>query len=348
MAVYPWSFRQLSPPGGIFLLSGPNAPFGRPRHGAVGQEEVELRDSETYYPGNPVPDRHIFGHKQAPIELSGRFMDSRIGTDGGARAIAQTLKAYVRAAIPVHAEWGPILSFTGLLHKLRLAHESDGEIAWTLTIKVDTDDSMPAAGPIATPKAASALAQQVATRFDGINANVAAMPADIEYSPTFLDSIASLVSSIDSYLSVVSQFAQSVDNFESALASDVAHLRGALAQAIGATTQLQITLDSGEGDALATKAWATSQVEWFSQRAEMEEALLLMVGDLAALDLQAEIAQQGTPDRTYLVSGGDTWESIALTTLGSSEKARALQDANRARYGMQPFVGQRLHVPKAA
>lgn len=346
IAVYPWIFRQLGPPGKTLKLEGPNAPFGRPRHGAVAEEELELRDSETYYPGNPVPDRHVFGDRQTPIVLSGRWMDSRIGFDGGAQLKVAEVKSRIKERVRVHFEWGPLVAGTGLLHKLKIGWESSKECVWTLTIKVDQDDTTPINGTVPIVPSASAMADQIARRFSTINSTLPDIPADIDYQPGFLDSLAQIVSNLNSYSAAISLYADSVDNFESALASDVAHLRGGIAQYATAAEQLQITLESAGQDAALQFAPATSQVTWYDQRAAMEEALLEILAILASMDLAAEIAQKGTPDRIYVVAGGDTWESIALAQLGDVGKADALRQASAIRYSTPPSPGQVLHLPK--
>jgi hypothetical protein len=342
----PWEFRQLGPPNKTLVLDGPNAPYGRPRKGAVVEEELELRASVTYYPGNDEPDRHVFGTKQTPITLTGRFMDSRIGVVGGAQAKWDEMSAFVKDQIMVHAQWGGIYASTGLLTKCKRGAESDDEFTWSLTMEVNTDDTKPIKGPTQAPVNTSDQVDQIVLLVAKANVFANDIPEDIEFQPTFLDSIHNLLSNINAITGTFKGFAESVDNFVSELSSDVAHFRAAINQCSQACTQLQITLSSAENDPAVVAARGPSQNTWGRNRAEAEESLLEVLAVLAVIDVTAELVLKGTPSTTYTANNGDTWESIARSQLGSAGLADQLRSSNGAIYGTQPIAGQVIHIPK--
>lgn len=345
----PWRFTQLGGNKTVLVLDGPNAPYGRPRKAPVVEPEIEVRETEVYYPGNDIPTRHIFGTRQSPISLSGRFMDSRIGQAGGAQFKADEVQRFVRAKIPCRIEWGGFVAMTGLITRFKRSIESGAEIAWSMTVKIDSDDTQANIfSPTPPNDSASQLLAQVQASLLSLNSSLPDIPDDIEFTPGLLGGIKSLISTINSVMSVPLQFAQSVDNFESALNSDVAQFEAGIHQVSNACDQLQITLSTGENDLAIAGANATSQAKWFSMRAETDVLLLAVLDLLARGDLAAERARKGTPDKTVRASGGDTWESLASANLGSSGKADDLRQANGARYGSQPTPGQAVHIPKAA
>jgi hypothetical protein len=342
----PWTFVQQGPPNHTLTLDGPNAPFGRPRRGAIAEQERELRASVTYYPGNRVPDRHIFGDKQTPVILSGRFMDSRIGTQGGALAKWDELDAFVADQVAVKIQWGGIYAASGLITKCKRSMESAEEFAWSLTFEVDSDDTKPVQAPVAPPVNTSDLSQQIIDEFANVQTGLTNVPNDIEFQPSFFDTITNLLQLINAPFAELKTFANSVDNYESTLSADVAHFRADVAQATQAITQLQITLTTAENDPAIVAARGPSQTAWYSTRAQAEESLLDILAVLAVMDLTAEVIQKGQPDVTYLACAGDTWESIAASQLGDASKADDLRQANDVRYGAQPTPGQVVHIPK--
>ena len=185
----PWTFVQQGPPNRTLTLSGPNAPFGRPRKGAVMEQERELRMGTTYYPGNRVPDRHIFGDKHTPIILTGRFMDSRIGVLGGAQAMWDQLDQFVSDQVICRAQWGSVAAFTGIITKCKRGTESAEEFTWSLTMDIDSDDTKPIQAPVQAPTNASTSAAACVllakSGLEQVDPN--SIPADITYKPSFLD-----------------------------------------------------------------------------------------------------------------------------------------------------------------
>jgi hypothetical protein len=368
----PWEFRQLGPPNRTLTLDGPNAPYGRPRKGAVVEEELELRASVTYYPGNDEPDRHVFGTKQTPITLTGRFMDSRIGRKGEAQAKWDEMSSFVKDQVMVHAQWGGIYAATGLLTKCKRGAESDAEFTWSLTLDVNTDDTKPILGPIPALVDAGDQVKQIADKVRRLNVFASSIPADVNYQPGFLQGIGTLLNKINSLATgyettllgigqtnitsiqnilntpsaSLKTFAESVDNFTSAVSSNVAHFRAIVSQMQQSCDQLQVTLSSAENDPAIVAARGPSQNVWGLGRAEAEESLLEVMAIIAVLDLTAEIVQRGQPHKIVNSDQGQTWESLARIHLGTASKADDLRKANGAVGGGQPLTGQVIHIPK--
>lgn len=344
----PWTFTQLGGDKFVLKLDGPNAPFGRPRRSAVAKKKREVRQSATYYAGNSVPDRHVFGDKQAAIVLTGRFMDSRIGSSGGARAMADRVDSFVAAQVEVRGEWGGILAVTGLLTEFEAAYESEEEIVWTLTLEVNSDDTLPILAPAPPPTSVSDLLNSVIGQMEDINSDVKELPPDIEYAPGFLDDLATLISDVNSVTGTLSSFADSVDNYESTLHADAQRFKAGMLQAGTSIEKLQITLGIAQNDDAVASASSASQVSWFVTSANMEANLLQMLAWCAEAILITEIALQGQPDRTIIAESGDTWESLSGAYLGGASRADDLRQANGVRYGSGPTAGQTVHIPKSA
>lgn len=349
-----FTLTQLGPPNKVLKLEGPNLPYGRPRHGAVFEQEREIDTGTTRYAGNRVPARHIFTDEQKPIVLTGRFMDSRnptlpvSGRPGTALGCWDELDLFVADAVPVRAEWDSTLAITGICSKCKRGVESETEFVWTLTIEPDKDDTKPIQAPVAPPTNVSDQTQAILDKFYEVDTRLVNLPPDIEYQPSFLDQIRNAISSINSVSASFKSFANSVDNYESALSSDVAHFRAGIAQYGSAIDQLQLTLSSAVNDPAIVAARGPSQTSWFQARAQVDADLLEILAVLAVMDLTAEIQQQGQPDTTYVTDQGDTWESIAAAKMGSAGKADALRQANGARGGTQPTPGQVVNIPKTS
>jgi len=347
IVAYPWTFVQTGPPSKTLTLDGPNAPYGRPRKGAVVEDELEIRAGKTFYPGNPVPDRHVFGPEQTPFTLTGRFMDSRIGVAGGAQAKWDEMRDFVADTVIVRGAWGGIWAGTGLLTKCKRGIESAEEFTWALTLEPDTDDTKTVKAPIAPPANTSALIDLVNSLKTKALERIVNIPPDISYQPGFLDKLKTLISTINSGSATVANFADSVDNYESALSSDVAHFRAGISQYATAIEQLQITTSSAVNDPAVVAARQQSQAIWYAIQSQNDCDLLEILADLATADLAAEIVQKGQPDVTTIATGGDTWESLAVVLMGSAARADVLKQANGVRYGAAPTPGQIIHIPKA-
>ena len=71
-----WTFQQLSDPKTTLTLPGWQAPFGRPRNGAIFNAGLKINKQRTNYPGvNVPPTIHKFGTELKPIEKVVSFYD---------------------------------------------------------------------------------------------------------------------------------------------------------------------------------------------------------------------------------------------------------------------------------
>ena len=140
----PWTFTQVAGDQKVLTLAGESAPHGRPRASPVVEDEMALRDTAVYYPGNRRPTRHLFGEIHTDWTLNGRFSDRFLGP-AGARAKVLEIKEFIADQQQVTIAWGDILAATGLVRRIKPSRESESEIAWTLTVGIDGDDALPPA-----------------------------------------------------------------------------------------------------------------------------------------------------------------------------------------------------------
>jgi hypothetical protein len=80
-------------------------------------------------------------------------------------------------------------------------------------------------------------------------------------------------------------------------------------------------------------------------RVQNEVDLRRILALMAALDKQAEIAERGKLQSSYVAQLGDSWESISMKFFGAPDKAQSIRDANGAKYGAQPYPGSTLKIP---
>ncbi len=341
----PWRFTQIAGDRKVLELAGASAPHGRPRATPVVEDEMALRDTAVYYPGNRRPTRHLFGEIHTDWTLTGRFSDRFLGP-GGARAKVGTLKEFIADQQPVHIEWGDILAATGLLRRMKPSRESEAEIAWTLTIGIDGDDTMAMAAPQPPASNPAATIGALAPSQAAIQA-LTERPSDLALGTDFLSALDDLVSEIGVVSASVLAIAHDIDNFEQALAGDLNRLRAGIRQFQTAALELQQTLDSAQNDFAFGSASAASEGQWHAARAEASAEAFAVAALLADADRQIEIVQRGRARTTHVAAAGDTWESLSTRYYGGPSRADALRKANGALYGQRPQAGRSLQIPSS-
>ncbi len=342
-AAKPWTFTQVAGDKRVLTLAGESAPHGRPRASPVVEDEMGLRDATVYYPGNSRPTRHIFGEIHTDWILTGRFSDRFLGT-GGAKAKIEAIKSFIADEQQVTIAWGDVLAATGLVRRIKPSRESESEIAWTLTVGIDGDDSLTPPAPQPPAIAPGQKLAGVAPSIVAINA-LSNVPGDLGLAPDFLDSLSDLVSQINSVSASVLSIADGISNFETAVAGDLNRFRAGLEQFQTAALTLQATLESAENDASFSQSSCLSEDQWHATRTQAAIQALVLAALLADIDRDVEIIQQGQQNTTCIAKKGDTWESLSRRFYGGPSKADALRKANGALYGAQPKPGSRLQIP---
>lgn len=342
MPVFPWNFKQLGGDRKTLTLSGLNAPFGRPRKGALVTDTIETRSSKTYYPGNKAPTKLLFGTKLDDIELHGRFSDQANGP-GEAAALVETIKQWVEDQQVVQIDWGPLLSIRVTFDRFEPGRESSGEIAWKLKCDVLEDLLATKTRTVRTVRAPKDLAGQVLAAL----AKIPAIPDRPGLRGNVLDALSNAIDTVTTLSGVFVDAANEIDSFAQATVGNLRRLSGAVRQLGTAVATLRVTIASleNQGDAMFNHNSGDAQVGWSCFARALDVDLLVSQALLAETNRQCEIAERGSQATTYKVRSGDTWESISTSIFGGPAKADVLRQANGARYGQQPAVGAIIHVP---
>jgi len=66
---------------------------------------------------------------------------------------------------------------------------------------------------------------------------------------------------------------------------------------------------------------------------------------MAAMQAQIDAIVRGNPTTAIVAQIGDTWESMAVRTVGSVEAAQTLRDLNNVLAGTKPVPGRKYQVP---
>jgi len=347
-----WRFEQLAGADRkIYTLRGYSAPHGRPRRGAVVTDELTVRQQESHYGGKGPPSRLVFGTKQEPWRLRGRFMDRELGR-GGAAIEARNWKAFVNDTRPVAVMWGDLLAFRGLITKIILGYESDAEITWELHVAIDQDQWLP-------KQAARQRRQTPRQMVDDLEEFLQSWLIDLPTAPKgpnlfgqlaafkedLLDSLDNIVSAVNTPVAALSKAVEEVDAFSSASASSLGRLRAGANQATTAVLELDEMLGGTDPSAVLFMRTADTDIAWQSYKSEADVTATDILALLADFDRQAEIAQRGSAANSITALADDTWEAIATRAGGGPEDGDRIRDANGVRFGERPVSGRTYVIP---
>lgn len=350
-----WTFKQLSAPTGhqplTIELSGAAAPYGRPRQKEVVGDELELRESVTYYPGNDnTPTRHIFGTKWSNINLSGRWRDAELaGRNLGAtaRELVQLFQKMLNQAQPVEVTWGDILHLRGYIKKFKANREAEYEVVWELEFLVDENFNDPV--PLPTPPRFGSPSELAFQNWieTGKILNAFQNPKKfVTIETDFFDALDDNISAINSYSAALLKIAEGIDAFETAAIGQIERLRGGILQIRTAALNLNATLARAKDDTIYLARTADGDVLLQAGVAAAEAQLVIMLEILNELERQAELAQRAQEVGLYIAILGDSWESISILNFGDTNQADKIRKANGVRYGERPIAGYPYIIPR--
>lgn len=260
----PWTFTQLAGAKKELVLSGYDAPFGRPRQNAVVRKGIRIRQRTVRYPGSDgSPTRHEFGDEWLPWELKGRFRDA-YGGKGHALARLAEVTVFVQDKQAVAIRWGDILAVEGFIEAFDPGIESEGEVEWTMHVLVDVDSSTPKKPPTKPDDSGAKLKAVIAQ----IQAGVPKLTSLFDLNPSFLDALDGLVSSINSAIGSVLGAANALSNLEKATFGEIARLRAGIHQLRTAVITLQNTFAAAHEDALLLRRSPLGDVDVLGTRAQ--------------------------------------------------------------------------------
>lgn len=353
----PWIFTQLTGPKKVLKLDGRSAPHGRPRVSPVVSDGFELREKEVFYQGNDVPTRLIFGTRNDDWEISGRFDDRFIGPQGAGEKVLE-IKRFIRDGAQLAIQWDAVLSATGLMKKIIAARESATQIAYTITLRIDSDDQL--SNLAREPPQAFSPSEQ-ADQIKALLSNMVTLPVprNGKISPTVLDILDQVASNVGTCLGLFVDAANQISNLEDATNRSLSRIVSSISLLRTAVVRMIVTLQTVQQDAVNLKATAAapfqhaffldesveSQISFYDARAQAMLNAAVALALLSDTDLRAEIAARGDASAGATAQAGDTWESLSLRFYGGTSGADRLRQANGARYGEQPTPGQRLKIP---
>lgn len=353
-----WEIRQVGPPNKVITLNSYQAPFGRLRKNPVVDTEFELRMSEVYYAGERVPTRHIFGDKESDIQLKGRWSDQYLG-QGGAIQLAKTVKTVIQDQVQCTVKWGQILAYTGMPWKLRVGIEDNANLVWELSIKVDEDLDLPKVVPNfdGIPKSPGISVNDITAGLAAMLSRVAQKPISADLDPNFLDQLFSLLTSLRNAEAAFYDASADLQDYLTASNEQLGRLLGSIQALEAAVQNVSNAVDTVTLDAITYARTAETDYAWLDYKNSSDYAAQFVLYDLAQMQRQVVLAQQGTNQVTYRAQDGDTWESISIAVYGQADGANTLRtangvatlrQANGSKYGSQPIPGKEYVVPLTA
>jgi hypothetical protein len=362
-----WTFTQVGVvPTKSLQLTGWSQPFGRPRQGPIVDAGVEIARSITHPGGKHVePIINAFGDIQAPWHLHGRWMDQAIGIQGGAQLTARAWKDFVEDSQVVYASWNNILAYRIFIQKLKIEYESAAEVVWSMDIDALSDyndEVITTLAPAQTPLSMSALILDLyppATLSNPAGGFLASLTNFLAILPNVADQMALLVGQLLTPIAILLTTTQAITDFVSATSSDLLKLAGALSAIQSGLGQFRALSDYLMGQAILTQAsYANSPVfaggpifsgpdiiNLTAAKADADLASSALLAVLADMNAQIAAVRRGRVQTLYAAQLGQTWEQIALATLGSVDGAQALRDINGIRFGTQPQPGRKYQIP---
>jgi hypothetical protein len=335
-----WVFQQLEGPASSrrrMTLSAYNAPFGRPRKEAIFKELIRSRVQITRYPGaSKKQTRHAFGVNWEPFELKGRWMTRH--STASALDISREWIRFIKDERTCRIAWGNIISWTGYIEELELAHESEDDIAWRMKIIIDSRDDD---NSVFVRRHAPKVSDDVAFLQSWVaTANAQKDVAVDNLTPDFLESLENLAGELNKPAALLAKLAGDFDDLEKRTYSLVQHFRGAVANMQTAIATMRLTVLHAEVDSMNFVRTAESDINWLLFQLDFDYQSTVMLDVCGRLDRTAQLAESPEASKFVVARQGDTWESLSTRATGGPQKAAAIRSLNGGRYGTHPTPGE--------
>lgn len=344
-----WEFRQTGPPNKVITLNDYQAPFGRLRKQPVFDTHFKLRETEQFYGGLRQPDRLIFGDKEEPVTLKGRWSDKYLGT-GGAIALWTEFKQFVADAVQVTVKWGQIVAYTGLCNEFHAAIEDNSNLVWELTFKPDEDLALTKQTPTldGIPQSPRTSVNNITADLDQLVFRVVNVPLGDDIQPSFFEQLQSLVTAIRNAEANFYDVTADMQDYVSSSNELLRRLLGAVSSLATSVQNVQDAIDTASVDGILFVRSAETDYAWLDYRLNNDLAVDSLLYELAQMDKQSRLATQGQNTVTTLAKDGDTWESISSRVLGQPDGAASIRAANGVQYGELPVAGRTYSIPLTA
>ncbi len=344
----PWKFEQTGSNPKTLTLEGYSAPFGRPRQKAVCEEEFGVRVQTVRYPGNDgPPTRHLLGTKWTDeFQLTGRWMDRKLGGAGLANLKVDEWQRFIAEQKNLRISWGDIVSYTGMIEKIKIGRESPSEVVWTLYILIDEREGFRETRPLPPRNFASKKRDYDLAASNFVSTSKLQFNTHRDWSPDLLDVMDSTLSSLASFSASLNKAVRQFDNITSATSASLQRLRMSIHGVKTAFINYMHTIDNVVIDTALFIRQSESDINWFAYKQDQNVQASVILGILADMDREAEIAERGRSRTTYTGRNGDSWEMVGVQFFGDPDGADLIRQANGVRYGELPTSGRIYQIPQ--
>jgi len=339
-----WSFRQLGGPKKTLELFGRFGPLGRARRGTVVKDGMRVAQERVFFSGDTPPTRSEFGLRFDDYEIHGRWSDRYLGT-GVAIAKCREVKTFVADRQELLISWGDIVSAHGYIEQFLPEREGRGEIPWSMVLNIDWDNQvgrMPT--DIPDERQPRDFMAEIRKALDEKTAKMANFPPTLKGS--IADFINGVLGSLNGVSSSLANAADQINDLANAPFAALRGLRAAIGQFRTVLVKLHTTYDDFEANFALEVERADDVQSFLGFKADFSDGCYRALAVLAEMDRQAALAERGNIKQLYEAREGDTWESIAASTLGSSERAKDIREANGLESGQPPIVGTTYVIPR--
>jgi hypothetical protein len=345
--VAPWIFMQLAGPKKTLTLSGPDAPYGRPRQKPIVKDKITMRQHTVYYSGYGPPTRHVFGPKYEPWELEGRFMDRAGGSIGYARNKVEYVRGFVADGQSVSVGWGEHLLVTGFIDSFEAAIESRGELAWTMSISIDEDvtardKKFLTNDWLARKPKDYALELELLLR----KALIPSIKQPALFKGSLFDVLGSAITLVTAPFALLVQVATQMESFQRSLIGEIRRFRTGVHQLQTALIMFRNTYQDLRANLATEGRNISSELSFSKIQADSAAATLQALAVLVEADKVAARAERGKMKGYYVVKDADTWESISMYLYQSTDRIDDLMNANGVAPGQAPLSGSVYQVPR--
>jgi nucleoid-associated protein YgaU len=320
------------------VLKGRDAPLGGRGSGAAFEDSVQVRQNETYYPGQDTPSRQVMGVKHGPWNIKGNLQDR--GVPGRAFAVAASLKQLAVRKRRLRISWGPLQVF-GLADEVKISPEGARDYNYDVTLHID--------GP-ELPSAALVVAAASDTTPDTLGRDAAAArlialdPIDAAVGGLSASEALGIAEGRLVYLTALDALMGAVEGLSGGMALspfESGRVEAAALTCAAVSPRFATLLTAVPPPAL--RGWRAA-VDW--QRASLDAAEGAWTASDTALSTQERLARltRGEAESTVTVTDGDTLESIARDRLGDERRASEIARRNSLT-GHRLTGGQRLTLP---
>ncbi|HEX2879116.1 MAG TPA: hypothetical protein VHO25_06230 [Polyangiaceae bacterium] len=287
------------------------------------EEETELREESVYYAGNNTPTRHLFGLKNEPYILKGRWMDGALGGPGSAKAKRDEVKRIQRMQLPVSVSWGEAIYVFGIIKRLKSSWESQAEIAWELEILID-DDADQLSEKTFEQKTPTDYSKRLRLVFD----SMVESGSDTALKVPIQDALGLIVGALLQPIADLEAIANEMKSIKDGTIGQIRRFRAGLAMTRRAMGTFRGLFESTSPELALAFQDASAEVGLTARQAQTSRQITEAFAEIAEAERDARRAEVSKIRSVVTAQPGDTWESISVQVYGDASRAAELRSAN--------------------